>query len=481
MAHPEVVIPISSTTVVRAPFRERISWALYDFANTIFSMNIATLYFNVWLISDLHAPNTAVAVGNGISSFLVAVSIPIFGAISDARRRRVPWVVWLTLIAVAATIGMGVIGQTIVPLTGDNVIGGVTMPAGWQIGGTALAAILAAFVLANYTYQGAIPFYNAMLPDLVPQSEQGRLSGLGSAMGYIGAILGVILIAPFFDGTVPMLGKVPSGMMRTLHSLVPFTSHEGRAATFVPTALLFLLFSLPLFFFCRDHTPAKDKRPIRLGEAFRSLWQTFRDTKHHPGALRFILTSFLYQDAMGTIVSFMAIYAIKAMKFESGTERKLFIVLTIPAVFGAYFAGKLVDKIGPKKTLMGVLTCWIALLIGLIFVPSQSAFWALGFGIGFIFGGVSTAERPLLLTLIPKEEAGRFFSLMVLSSRAAAILGPFVWAFAVDGLTPQFGEGFAYRAAVGTVSVGFVLALALLSTVPDRFKRGSLVQSPIGS
>ena len=48
---------------VRAPARERWSWALYDFANTIFSMNIATLYFAVWLVSDLGVgKNTPVAI-----------------------------------------------------------------------------------------------------------------------------------------------------------------------------------------------------------------------------------------------------------------------------------------------------------------------------------------------------------------------------------------------------------------------------------
>src|SRR5690606_12461098 len=75
-----------------APRRERWSWALYDFANTIFSMNIATLYFAVWLVSDLGASNTMVAIGNGVASLLVMFSIPVFGAISDVTRRRKPWV-----------------------------------------------------------------------------------------------------------------------------------------------------------------------------------------------------------------------------------------------------------------------------------------------------------------------------------------------------------------------------------------------------
>ena len=58
---------------------------------------------------------------------------------------------------------------------------------------------------------------------------------------------------------------------------------------------------------------------------------------------------------------------------------------------------------------------------------------------GLIYGGVSTAERPLLLSLVPDVEAGRYFSLMVLSARAAAVVGPFIWAFAGDLLSPRFG------------------------------------------
>jgi MFS-type transporter involved in bile tolerance (Atg22 family) len=91
-----------------------------------------------------------------------------------------------------------------------------------------------------------------------------------------------------------------------------------------------------------------------------------------------------------------------------------------------------------------------------------------GLGIGLIFGGVPTAERPLLLTLVPEAEAGRFFSLMLLSARAAAVAGPLVWGLTVDGLEPGFGSALAYRAAVITVAVMFGLSLLLLRRVPSR-------------
>ena len=38
----------------------------------------------------------------------------------------------------------------------------------------------------------------------------------------------------------------------------------------------------------------------------------------------------------------MAIYAVKAMGFQKGSEITLFLVLTIPAVIGSYLIGRLV-------------------------------------------------------------------------------------------------------------------------------------------
>jgi len=455
-----------------APIRERLSWALYDFANTVFSMNIATLYFSAWLVKDLGHSNTLYATVNGIASALVVVSIPLFGAISDATQRRKPWVVGFTLIACISTILIAVLGQIGLPLIGEGVTA-ISQSPTLMPSGAALFAVLTAFTIANYAYQGAQPFYNAMLPELVPMDHRGRLSGLGSAFGYAGSITGVLLTFPFFSGSLPILGPIPERTLHFLRSIVPFTAHGGRVSTFVPTAILFLLFSLPLFFFCRDHNAIHGKKRIPWREAFGDVRNTLREAKRYPGSLRFILTSFLYQDAMGTIIANMALYAIFAMGFEGGSEASLFVILTIPAVIGAYGIGRLVDRFGPKRTLSWVILGWIVLLIAMIVVPTRSAFWIVGACIGLIYGGVATAERPLLLSLVPDVEAGRFFSLMVLSSRAAAVVGPFVWAFAVDGLTPSMGTGFAYRAGVATVAIGMILALLLLRGVPDNFTKSA--------
>lgn len=462
-----------TATALRAPWRERASWAVYDFANTIFSMNVATLYFSVWLISDLGASNTTYAIGNGVSSLLVVLSVPVLGALSDARRRRKPWVVGFTLVSCAACAAIGILGQHTLPITGEAIANGTTLPASWHPTIGTFGWVLVAFIVANYAYQAAQPFYNAMMPELVPPAEQGRLSGIGTAVGYVGTIVGLILIVPFFNGAVPLVGALPASIMTALRAVIPFTSHAGRVSTFVPTAILFALFSLPFFFFCRDHEPRTERMPIQWRQAFRDVAHTLRDARDHRGALPFILASFLYQDAVGTIVSFMAIYAVKAMGFAKGAETTLFLVLTVPAIAGSYAAGRLVDRFGAKRTLVLTIVAWILLLVAMVVVPTERAFWIVGLLIGAIFGGIPTAERPLLLSLVPEAEAGRFFSLMLLSSRAAAVAGPFIWSLTVDGLEPMRGSGFAYRAAVLTVVVMFATSLLLLRHVPSRVPQRS--------
>src|ERR1700719_3464555 len=125
---------------------------------------------------------------------------------------------------------MAILGQTGLPLIGE----GVTATGSHQLvaPGIALFGVLAAFTIANYAYQGAQPFYNAMLPELAPVDHRGRLSGLGSAFGYAGSITGVLLTFPFFSGSLPILGAIPERTLRLLRNVIPFTAHGGRVSTF---------------------------------------------------------------------------------------------------------------------------------------------------------------------------------------------------------------------------------------------------------
>ena len=51
-------------------------WVLYDFANVIFSMNIASLYFPLWVVKNAGGSDGQYAVAAASSMFLVFVLAP---------------------------------------------------------------------------------------------------------------------------------------------------------------------------------------------------------------------------------------------------------------------------------------------------------------------------------------------------------------------------------------------------------------------
>src|SRR5436305_6202880 len=66
-ATPPLPIPTQSIILEAPANEERVSklsvgsWALYDFANTIFSLNIVTNYFPLYIASDLKLPDAVYA------------------------------------------------------------------------------------------------------------------------------------------------------------------------------------------------------------------------------------------------------------------------------------------------------------------------------------------------------------------------------------------------------------------------------------
>ena len=65
--------------------RAVLSWALYDLANTIFSMNIVSLYFSLWVVNEMGGIDADYGNANSISMALMFFSAAI---IRSARSER---------------------------------------------------------------------------------------------------------------------------------------------------------------------------------------------------------------------------------------------------------------------------------------------------------------------------------------------------------------------------------------------------------
>ena len=174
---------------------------MYDFANNIFAMNIISLYFALWVTVDKKGEDILYSFSLAFSMIAAAIAAPLIGMISDKLGRRKIFIIGFTLISVTFTALIG--------LSPSLLIG------------------LLFFAVANFGYQLAATVYNALLPEITDKKTIGRISGYGKMFGYIGAIVGLVLVRPF-------------------------VSIGGRSWAFVPTAIFFLIFALPCFIFIKE-------------------------------------------------------------------------------------------------------------------------------------------------------------------------------------------------------------------------------------
>ncbi len=390
------------------------SWACYDFANTIFSMNVISLYFALWVTVDHDGQDILYSGALSISMIAVAVSVPIFGVISDQTgRRRFP-LAFLTIMSVFATVLIGQINQL------------------W-IG-------LLLFIIANYCYQSALVFYNGMLPNVARRSSVGIVSGYGVSLGYLGSIVGLLVVEPF-------------------------ATNGGRSAAFLPTGILFLIFAIPCFLFVKD--AKQNIFSVNISLAFSTLKKTITNTTENQILLSFFVVHFLILDVVNTIIAFMAIYANNVIGLDDKQITSFLIFSTVFAMVGSLLIGWLVKHKGTIFSYWTVLCLWLTSLFLIMVSSEETLFWIAGSLAGLGIGGVWVVSRTIVVELSPPEKIGEFFGLYSLTGKMASIIGPLLWGGIVWAL--QDTQTLKYRAAVGILFLITLIAIFLFNKLQKSF------------
>jgi UMF1 family MFS transporter len=401
-----------------------VAWALYDFANTIYSYAVVSFAMGLW-VNDRLGPADGqfwFGVANAASVGLNALVSPVLGAMSDRGGRRMPYLLFFTSLTVIGTAAIGLLPEGVSGLT---VIG------------------LVLFALSNFSYQAALIYYDATLPVVSKPKTRGRVSGIGVAVGYIGTIVIALLILVTDSGS--------SGL------------------TFLMAAVLFALFALPIFLVVKE--PAGSGYRFKVGDAiasWRQLSTTIAHAREVPGLPRFLIGRFFYTDPVNTVIVVMSVFAVEAIGLTKAQANLVLLALTVAAVLASFGWGVLVERIGPKRTLMWVLGSWcLGLIIGGA-VLSLPTFLIAGLLLGSGLGGVWTSDRVFMLRLSPPERIGEFFGLYGLAGKFSAVTGPILYGTIVSVLlNAGWGKG-AYQVGILSFLVLMVIGILLLRGVPDR-------------
>ncbi|MGA7616006.1 MAG: MFS transporter [Thermoanaerobaculia bacterium] len=421
--------------MARAGWPGKISWGTYDLANTMFSMNVISLYFPLWVASSFHRGEVWYAIAYSFSMLLVAVVSPLAGTEGDRNgHKRVLFLATTVAVILTALLGFG----------------------------HSIVSVLVIFVAANFGYQVGLVSYNSLLTSVAEPRERGMVSGVGVALGYVGSFVGMFAAFPFVNHGA--FEKLPAFLQHAVSALAiggaPAGAVPARANAFLPTAILFALFSLPLFFFVRERR--EGRRPSTTG-SLREVTATFREIIRRRNLRNFYLATFLYMDAVHTVYIVMATYAKFAIGLDDGQILESMSIALAAAVIGSFLYGILADRVTGRTALMTVLANWVVVMVVAVFAHGFGGFVTVAVIAGCGLGGVEAVRRVALLSLIDEEESGRYFGFFNFTGKASSIIGPQLWALVLF-LFEGWG-GIRFRIAVGVMLLLVIAAIGVLRRV----------------
>lgn len=391
-----------------------LSWSLYDLANTIFSFNVVSYVAPLWVLAVYKSvgrgdgeANLAVGLAVALSMLLNAIVSPVLGALSDRAGVRKPFLLVFTVLCIVPTLFIGFVDAGL----------------GADVGGTYLWLGLGVFAIANFSYQAALIYYDAMLPAVSTEENRGRIGGIGVGLGYVGTIIGALSVRA-----------------------LTFDDGEPTAASFVLSGVLFGVFAIPIFLVIRERRPRSGVGIDFVG-SWKQLVVTVRHASEFPGLLRFLAARLLYTDPINTVIAFMAIYATQAVGFSSEETLYVLIAVTVAAIAGGFIWGQVTDRIGPKRTLLIVLTLWSVSFVAAAAILDRTFFLFVGAMAGIALAGTWTSDRVLMLRLSPPSMVGEFFGLYGLAGKFSAVTGPIIWGITLAVFEPTMGVD-AYRLAI---------------------------------
>lgn len=418
--------------------REQRGWYFYDFACSVYSTSVLTVFLGPYLTSVakaaadadgfVHPLGIPIRAGS-VFAYAVSVSVvvavllmPLAGAVADRTGRKKPLLAVAAYVGATATTGMFF-------LDGERYL---------------LGAFL--LIVANASLSVSMVLYNAYLPQIAEPDERDAVSSRGWAFGYTSGALVLVLNLVVYSGH-ESFGLSESAAVRIC---LASAGVWWGAFTLVPLRRL------------RDRRVAPSGEGA-VGSGWRQLTATLRDMRRHPLTLSFLLAYLIYNDGVQTVISQASIYGSEELGLEQTTLITAVLLVQVLAVAGALGMGRLARTHGAKRTILASLAVWTLILAAGYFLPAGEPVWffALAGAIGLVLGGSQALSRSLFSHLVPRGKEAEYFSAYEMSDRGLSWLGPLVF-----GLAYQLTG--SYRDAIISLVVFFALGFVLLARVPVR-------------
>ncbi len=408
--------------------RAVISWALYDWANSVFAVTVIAAFFPLFLKqywsagSDASASTLQLGVANSTASIVVALLAPVLGAMADRGSAKKKYLLVFTALAIVMTGALPLVAR------GD-----------WPFA-------VALFVVASIGFSAANIFYDALIVEVARDEHLHYVSALGFSLGYLG---GGLLFA-----------------LNVMMTLWPqrfglADSVQAVRISFVLVAAWWALFTIPLLLFVTEtRSPQRASGRAAVAAGLRQLADTFRQLRRLRAVWLFLLAYWCYIDGVHTIARMAVDYGM-ALGFDPNS---LIVALLITQFVGfpaALAFGQAGERLGAKPAIFAGIAAYAGATVWSYFMTEVWEFYALAVAIGLVQGGVQSLSRSFYARLIPAGQAGEFFGFYNMLGKFAAVLGPVLVGVA-GALTGS------PRLAILAIVLLFIAGALLLSFVQEH-------------
>lgn len=352
------------------------------------------------------------SLGQTVAGLMIAFTAPFLGAFADNSGRKMPWIMFFSVVYVITTF----------------------MLWGLEPDGSALIFMLIIFYVGFFAAESALNFVNAILPSLGTDEEVGRISGSGAAFGYWGGVTSLFIMLLFLaesDQGVTLLGNAP------LFGLDP-EMREGTRAVGPFIAIWYAIFIIPFFMFVRDD-PKAEKKSTKLGAVWGELVVTLRSVFHRKSLLNFLVGSMFYRDALNALYAFGGVYAALVLDWQTIQIGVFGIIAAIAAAVTTWLSGLADQRYGPKPVIR--ISVWVLIGVSVIIVGMSREtlfgvplaegsslpdiiFYICGVCIGGAGGAVYAASRSMMVRHTHPDRPAEAFGLFALTGKATAFLAP---------------------------------------------------------
>ena len=400
--------------------RQIAAWASYDITNTIFFIGVVGIFFPLWVTNDIGGNDATVGFTMSAAMIVSLVLAPFFGTITDHYLSKVWYLGIFTFIAILA-----------VPLVGE-------VPF-------SLALILYSIAIVCIFLAGIA--YNALLHNISKPQNIGAIAGIGVGVGYLGAVLIVVIAAEL-------------------------AVEWGNIFGFRISSILMFVASLPALLLLRPEEKHLGDIGFKavIKKTLSDLYIVFIEIKKYKYVSRFMIARFFYAWSLNTAQSFAILFGTETAGYSERYVEYLLLLGILVGIPSAFVWGKLIDLIGAKKSISIGTFFWSICLIMVAIAPSVDilgdGFWiTMGVICGFLIPGIWVTDRPLMLQITPPEKVGQFFGLHGMVGRAAYITGTFVWGLVVVTL------GIGQQGAIINLAICTFIAFIIMQFVVVKSAR----------